>query len=252
MRSTISKVAWIAARPKHWVDIPTLVRRHVFPDRRDIEVSAALAELDRLTVPTDDLADIIPGFKLIPFEETFVEEWAAAKKRTGEPLLKSGPGYLDVIYSISEAVQATRVIETGVAYGWSSLAFLMSLRHRPNARLVSVDRPYPGLKVDIIGLAVPPELKTQWSLYKESDRLGIPLALADIGTVDLAHYDSDKTYAGHRRSLPKLWAALKGGGVLICDDAGDNAGFLDFCKEIGMSPTVVRRKGKHVGVLVKR
>src|SRR5690606_10627699 len=119
-------------------------------------------------------------------------------------------------------LRVERVVETGVAYGWSSFAFLMSLRNRPNARLVSVDRPYPGLHVDIIGLAIPPELKKQWTLYRESDRRGIPLALADIGEVDLVHYDSDKTYSGHRRSLPILWASIRSGGVLICDDAGDN------------------------------
>jgi predicted O-methyltransferase YrrM len=251
MISTLAKFGWFVARPKHWGDLPELIRRHTLPDRRDTDAADALAEYERLTIDAANLDRHIAGFQLIDFAERFPDEFAAAQSRCGTPLLKSGPGYLDVIYSVAEAIDARRVIETGVAYGWSSLALLLSLKHRPGSHLSSVDRPYPGLNQDIVGLAVPERLRPGWTLYRESDRRGVPMALLEQPEIDLCHYDSDKTYSGHLRTLPLLWTALRSGGVLICDDAGDNAGFLDFSRSVGVGPVVVKRKSKHVGILRK-
>lgn len=250
-QSSFAKLLWYAQRPNLWADLPAVIRRHTFPDRRDIDTADARREYDRLSIDTGDLARHIPDFRLIDFAAAFPVEFAAANDRCGEPLLPSGPGYLDLIYSVAEAIGARRVVETGVAYGWSSLALLLSLSHRPGSRLISVDRPYPALARDIVGLAVPDELRRNWLLLRESDRRGVPIALRKLPELDLCHYDSDKTYGGHMLTLPRLWRALRPGGVMICDDASDNAAFLDFARSVAAPPLIVKRRGKHVGLLLK-
>ena len=60
--------------------------------------------------------------------------------------------------SLLNTARLRRVIETGVAYGWSSLALLLSLKNR-NGLLVSTDLPYAGLDNDpYVGCVVPDEL----------------------------------------------------------------------------------------------
>jgi len=251
LRSTISKLAWFASRPQHWGDLPTLIRRHTFPDRRDIEVAEAKAEYERLAIALEDVGQVVPGFVFTDFRKAHAAECEAASTRCGPMLLPSGGGCLELIHGVSEAIGATRVIETGVAYGWSSLAFLLSLDKR-GGRLVSVDRPYPGLNVEIVGLAVPDRLRSNWTLLRQSDRVGLPMALQTMPEIDLCHYDSDKSYMGHFRTLPLLWNALRSGGIMLCDDASDNAGFLDFSRQlVGRDPVIVRYKGKHIGLLTK-
>ena len=53
--------------------------------------------------------------------------------------------------------------------------------------------------------------------------------------LDLCHYDSDKSYYGRRWAYPKLWEALKTGGIFISDDIQDNWAFKEFCVSQRMS-----------------
>jgi hypothetical protein len=85
-----------------------------------------------------------------------------------------------------------------------------------------------------------------------ADRQGIPRALTQLdGTIDMCHYDSDKTYSGRRWAYSVLWTALRSGGLLISDDVGDNLAFREFSDALGVSPLVVRAEGRFAGVLRK-
>jgi len=151
----------------------------------------------------------------------------------------AGAGQLDVIYTIVAGLSRRRVLETGVALGWSSLAILLGMG--PDGRLVSVDMPYPYLAGGSwVGMAVPPELAGRWKLIRRPDRAGLPQALKE-GPFDFIHYDSDKAYEGRRRAYPLLWRALAPGGVLMSDDVSDNLAWADFCKDVGLTPVAVRR-----------
>ncbi|MBN1548052.1 MAG: class I SAM-dependent methyltransferase [Syntrophaceae bacterium] len=176
-----------------------------------------------------------------------------AKKRSLRcPLRMGGAGNLELIYNVCESVVANNVVETGVAYGWSSFLILLSLQKRPHARLFSVDQPYLRFANDKwVGIVVPPELRGQWTLYKMPDRKGVVRAIRDAKIVDLVHYDSDKTYKGRMRSYPLLWNALRKGGVFISDDIGDNPAFHDFCRIVDREPIVVRYENKYQGVIIK-
>jgi predicted O-methyltransferase YrrM len=185
--------------------------------------------------------------------EMYPAEFAEARARQAScPVWMGGPGDLDLLYWLTEHVQARRVVETGVAFGWSSLALLLSLRNRSGARLASIDMPYPKINNDAwVGCVVPDGLRSQWTLLRYADREGLPRALRLLGSIDLCHYDSDKRYRSRLWAYPLLWDALRPGGLMLSDDIGDNVGFRDWCNQQQLKPIVIGIESKFVGVLVK-
>lgn len=191
-------------------------------------------------------------------ERLHTEEIAAARRAQRRcPVRMGGAGNLDLIFNLAEYIGAERAVETGVAYGWSSLAILLSLQRRPDARLASIDMPYPDRNNDrYVGCVVPDELRAQWTLIRRADRQGLPLAHKTLSWWDLCHYDSDKSYAGRMWAYPLLWEHLRPGGLFISDDIDDNVGFADFCAAIDIEPVIAstpakQRGRKFIGVLQK-
>jgi predicted O-methyltransferase YrrM len=183
----------------------------------------------------------------------FPEEFKAADARVAEcPFKLGGAGNLGLLYSLAKAIKAERVLETGVAYGWSSLALLLAAKDFKAAKLVSIDLPYPWIGNDKwVGIAVPQALRSHWELLRMGDREALPRALRTLGTIDLAHYDSDKSVPGRLYAYGRIWDALRPGGVFISDDIGDNGAFRDFCLSIGREPIIIARDNKYQGILVK-
>ena len=143
------------------------------------------------------------------------------------------PGHeiIGEIVAVGNAVKnlkAQKVIETGVAYGWSSLAILKALTEIGNGKLYSVDMPYPRRNNEKdVGIVVPEFLKKNWFLLRKPDQPGILEAIKmSGGDIDLCHYDSDKSWWGRNYAYPLLWKALKVGGLFICDDIQDNLFFF--------------------------
>ena len=84
-----------------------------------------------------------------------------AKKLEKKSSVKmGGPAHINLLYDCVQLLNATKVIETGVAYGWSSLAIIKAFKNKKNAKLYSVDMPYP-LKnnENDVGIVVPDYLK---------------------------------------------------------------------------------------------
>jgi hypothetical protein len=196
----------------------------------------------------------------LDFASRFAAELAGARERVAAcPVRMGGGGNIELLYHLAEYSQATRVIETGVAYGWSSLALLLSLHQRPGAVLISTDRPYPGTSSEQhVGCVVPRSLREHWQLLPYADRESLPIAMRRLPVIDLCHYDSDKSRAGRQWAYPKLWAALRPGGVFVSDDIDDDLAFCDFNASLGLEPHVIRtpqenaeKQEKFVGVLVK-
>ena len=141
-------------------------------------------------------------------------------------------------------------LETGVAYGWSSLAILLGLSK--NGRLFSSDMPYPKLNNEkYVGIVVPLVLRKNWRLFRYPDVLAFPKIFREQNSFDLIHYDSDKSYQGRMWSQPLLWDKLKKGGVFISDDINDNIAFKEFCENKKISPFIFKSDSKYVGILVK-
>ena len=168
-----------------------------------------------------------------------------------------GQGNTSLNYSLAKNLSARNIIETGVAYGWSSLCLLTYLNESNEGSLISIDMPFWGTKhEDKIGCVIPFEFKKRWILIRLPDRDSIPNLLRKNLTFDLCHYDSDKTYDGKAWALPKLWSMVKKEGILICDDINDNLAFKHFCENEKIDPIIVKtfdsQVEKFVGIAVKR
>ena len=192
-----------------------------------------------------------PSAEVLSFPEKDRREGAERVKRTG--ISMGGGANVDLLYGIALATGARSIVETGVAFGWSSFAFLLALDRNGDGRLVSVDRPYPGAGTEqFVGAAVRQDLKRNWTIIREPDRNGLRRALALFPDgLDLAHYDSDKTPGGRRFGYHLLWEKLKAGGVFVSDDIQDNMMFAEFVAAKNAPFGVVETAGKYVGIAVK-
>jgi predicted O-methyltransferase YrrM len=224
--------------------------------KRRLAQEGALAEdwCASCAVPVHGLVDLLP-FELI-LRDPKVDHPAifeAAKCRVEAcPEKLGGAGNLSLLYSLAKALHARWVVETGVAYGWSSLALLLAIRGERGARLLSVDLPYLTMRNDDwVGVAVPPDLRAPWRLLRMADREGLPKAIQLVGTIDLAHYDSDKSPEGRLFGYNQIWRALRPGGVLVSDDVSDNLAFRDFSRRVERAPIVLKQDRKYQGILIK-
>ena len=192
------------------------------------------------------------GVSMQSFETLFPEELKLALQKEKDcPIKMGGAGALELIYYACEFTQAKKAVETGVAYGWSSIAALLSLNKR-NGTLYSSDMPYLGQNGDqYVGCVVPENLKAQWKLYRHADRESLPKIFAEAPSLDVVHYDSDKSYEGRTWAYKDLYKHLRKGGVFISDDIGDNSAYQDFCDELRIDTIIVSLEDKFVGVFIK-
>ncbi|CAA7390390.1 O-methyltransferase [Chryseobacterium fistulae] len=186
------------------------------------------------------------------FRKAFGEVLEKAQQSEREcPIKMGGAGALELIYYACEFTHAKNVIETGVAYGWSSLAMLLSLKNREGT-LYSSDMPYLDQDGDqYVGYVVPDTLKKSWKLFRFADKESLPKIFEENSSFDVIHYDSDKSYNGRYWAYNELYKHLREGGVFISDDIGDNSAYQDFCEKNNIKTTVVEFQGKYVGVFIK-
>ncbi len=220
---------------------------------RDMEQAGNAWCAPRTVTTAEGLARLGVG-DMVNVREKYASVFAAAKQRAGAiPVWMGGGSNLDLLYTICAARQPGTIVETGVANGWSSLAFLLYLNERGQGSLNSVDLPLLELHNDrYVGVAVPDDLKKFWTLHRMADREGLPRILADHASIDLAYYDSDKSEKGRAFAYDLLWRQLKPGGLLISDDIADNMAFARFAEKTGVTPIVVAEPGCNPqGILVK-
>lgn len=244
------QVAWFIRRPHLYRElgrrVGRVLRREGAREMATHRTDDAIREVEEWcasrAVDTATALEQLLGRRPPPFTDLFRAEIEAAREAAASAPEMGGPGDLDLIYHLAEHAEARRVVETGVAYGWSTLALLLSMRNRDEGTLVSTDLPYLGRgNDDFVGIVVPQALRERWTLVRLPDKDGLPRALGAFdGPLDLCHYDSDKSYEGRLWGYDRLWNALRPGGLLISDDISDNGAFRDFCARQGQTPIVVR------------
>jgi predicted O-methyltransferase YrrM len=260
LQSKLETLRWYAARPSLYREmVRKLVRRQFSTtasklrgeqDKREgqawcLTVLAQEAQLyEALSMPIHSS----------PVSELHAMEWSEATKTVAAcPVKMGGPADVAVLYHLVRHLPARRVLETGVASGWSSLAILLAMREAGQGRLISIDMPYAKLNNEnYVGCAVPESLRGSWKLIRRSDRDALDPAINELGEIDLAHYDSDKSYTGRMFAYPRLWAALREGALLMSDDVEDNLAFRDFAQSVQRKAWVFEKKpGNYAGVLIK-
>ena len=209
---------------------------------------------DNLTTIAECLKNIGVAHENLDIEHAFDE---AYKTKINQLISDSnsnfgGQGHTNLIYTICERLKIENVIETGVAYGWSSGAILRSVSKR-GGQLISIDMPMlKQSDYHLIGVAVEPALKDFWELRRAPDRYALPKAMNKMaGSVELVHYDSDKSYYGRKWSQEVIWKNLKSGGIFISDDIGDNHAFKNFVNNKKINFYIVEYRKKYQGLFIK-
>lgn len=255
----IRRAGWWAIRPWRYPEASRKVRRRIRRSWAQRRMRLASDWCRQLMVdPSSAIKQVTGRSPTDGLDDRFGDVLRQAVLRTATaPGRMGGPANLQLLFELAEYAGANRIVETGVALGWSSLALLLSLRNRPDSRLISTDRPYPGEDLSsYVGLAVSPELRANWEIIRKPDVEALPQALSQIGQIDMCHYDSDKSAKGRSWAYKLLWEALRDGGVFVSDDVGDNFAFRDFCQRIEQKPIIVgsdheKWGDKFVGIVVK-
>lgn len=248
---------WFLRRPSFWRHALALIGREL-TDAARLEASRpqATAWAAEQAISAEQALSLIglydPAASPFPTFPANLMQDATDRARAAKVTM-GGPADLDLLYAAVVLARPRAAVETGVAYGWSSLVILAAMEHHDCGELVSVDMPYVKRDNDPwVGIVVPDSLRHRWRLIREPDRNGLKKAIAICGgEIDLCHYDSDKSYAGRLYAYPLLWRALRPGGIFISDDIQDNFGFRDFCASRGLQFHVTESAGKFIGIARK-
>jgi len=162
-----------------------------------------------------------------------------------------GPGHYPLLYFLTRHVQPGAVLETGVASGWSSQAILTALRQNASGHLYSSDFPYFRLKnpEQYVGYVVDESLKDRWTLLIDGDRNNLPEIVGQVESIDLFHYDSDKTYVGREFAWNCVKDKISPRAFVLFDDIQDNFHFRDLAMSYGRPFRVFAFDGKYVGLI---
>jgi predicted O-methyltransferase YrrM len=151
-----------------------------------------------------------------------------------------------ILYAWIRRNRPSRVVETGVANGYSSCVLLEALRRNGTGTLTSFDI------VAGAGELVPPELRTGWDLQILPSRgraAAFGSAIRALGPIGLFLHDSDHSYRWMEHEMRLGWAQLTPGGLLAADDIDWSYAFLDFARAVGVRPLVLVDASKPFGLL---
>lgn len=183
--------------------------------------------------------------------KTFAQEQTVYSevKLASIPVKLGGGGFYALLYFLTRLTKPEVVVETGVAAGFSSRAFLTALASNGGGKLYSSDFPYFRLAnaESYIGILVEDDLKANWKLLIGSDRENLPKIASAVKKIDLLHYDSDKSISGRTFALDTIGPKLAPGAIIIFDDIQDNLHFRDYAK--GKKHKIFAYGGKFVGLI---
>jgi len=163
-----------------------------------------------------------------------------------------GGGFYPLLYFIIKFSKPKVVIETGVAAGFSSYAILKAMHENNRGILYSSDFPYFRLPKpeQFIGIVIEESLKDRWELYIEGDEVNLPKIISKVESIDLFHYDSDKSYSGRKYAMNLLKQKIHKKGIIVMDDIQDNSYFYDYVtKGNNLNWKIFKFEGKFIGVI---
>jgi len=158
-----------------------------------------------------------------------------------------GGGNIFILYYIIRSLNPNVVIESGVSAGLSSSTIIQALEKNKKGNLYSSDLNSHLEKKDV-GILIPTELKYRWKLFDEGDKINLPKILDEVENVDVAYYDSEKSYEGKKNFIEKILTKYKP-KIIVIDDIDRDYWFRDFINgDIGNYKYLIV---KNVGYLIK-
>jgi predicted O-methyltransferase YrrM len=136
-------------------------------------------------------------------------------------------------YVLCRALKAETVVETGVAYGVTSVAILAALHKNGKGALHSVELPPMGDRAfrRQIGMMVPAELKDRWHLHLGPSKRVLPDLLAEGGPVDLFIHDSTNISRVQKMEMEMVWPYLSPRAAIIVNNIGNKPAFAEIIRE---------------------
>ena len=226
---------------------------------RFFDIKGNLSEKENRDWIKSNCRDYIEFFKNIDanlWEESL--QYTGAFKLKAEGALSKinynlgGGGIYPILYFITKLTKPKCIIETGVAAGFSSQMFLKAIQENGQGILYSSDLAYFRLKDpgQYIGFLVESELKKNWKLFTEGDKINIANIKKEVSSIDIFHYDSDKSYNGRVFALKQLGSLFHAGTVIIFDDIQDNSHFHDYVQEKKIKEYYIFKfENKYVGII---
>ena len=169
----------------------------------------------------------------VKFGKNLLKESEEKLKNVDIPL--GGGGAYELLYFLTRYIRPKIIVETGVAAGFSSKAFLVAISKNKTGKLFSSDFPYFKEKnaENYIGLLVEDIYKENWDLFTEGD-INFLKTLKDkieTSSIDLFHYDSDKSYRSRKNTFNTIKKYLNQKSVILFDDIQDNQHFIEIASE---------------------
>jgi predicted O-methyltransferase YrrM len=163
------------------------------------------------------------------------------------------------LYWLTRLTKPKVVVETGVCAGWTSQTFLAAMRANGVGELYSSDFPLFHIPdpESVIGCLVEDELRERWHLYVDSDEVNLPKIAAQVSSVDLFHYDSDKAYTGRSFAVDLIAPLIGPDGLLIMNDVRNDSWFYDRARQSEAETTIFlaqsssARNERHYGLIGK-
>lgn len=253
MLNKILIIIWFILRPKYYLHFFSLIKRKFLHNHDTLENSKKAFEwaVDNSLPYVDALEKLDIRGEIVGLDNDSIIE--SRKLAEQSSVTMGGSGHIHLLYDCVRLLKARNIIETGVAYGWSSLAMLKAMSQNGFGKLYSVDMPYPRKNNENdVGIVVPQDLKKNWILIRKPDNPGIKNALSKVGDqIDLCHYDSDKSWWGRHYAYHILWKSLSSKGLFISDDIQDNLYFSEFVKKKNLKFVIVEFEGKFIGLIRK-
>jgi predicted O-methyltransferase YrrM len=157
------------------------------------------------------------------------------------------------LYALCKIIKPEKVVETGVAYGLSSMYILQALFENKKGTLYSIDSVFsPWQSKEMIGSAIPSHLYDNWRLVFGSSSEKLKDTLSSLGSLDIFFHDSLHTYKNMKFEFETAWPFVNKDGFLISDDISGNNAFQDFYSKISLKPFILPQNEKSfLGILKK-
>lgn len=227
---------WAAQHLWGWIDERLILRFH----RR------RMAEARRVTLSLDEALERLGAGPARPAPQgVSVRSSVIPTTADASPVLRA------LLAAIVARPGVETVVEVGVGRGATTAAMLAVMAAQDRGCLWSIE--LPSLRerwTDEVGMLVPRELRSRWTLVLGPARRVLSGLLRRIGPVDVFVHDGVHAYRNQRADLRTAIPNMRPGGVLVVDDVNNDAFFELF--ERGFQWFVISQGKEHpIGVAVR-
>lgn len=154
------------------------------------------------------------------------------------------------LYLLCRIIQPKNIIETGVAYGLSSLYILGAMEKNNSGMLYSIDSIFrPWQSKEMIGSVIPEKFRGRWELVLGKSNLELEKLFNKIENVGIFIHDSLHTYKNMTFEFNCAISKINENGIIVSDDILDNDAFYNFTKDKKRKNYVIKVNDVAIGLI---